>query len=714
MNFHKNIWIEKKINQSTSKNLAQELGLFLPVSDILVSKNILSSQSAEKFLYPKYQDLEVMKLFTGIDDAALLIKRSIEENKRIMIYGDYDVDGITSTVILYDYLSKSCDNVKYFVPNRHDDGYGLNREALDTIIDDFDVLITVDCGITSVSEVEYLLSRDKVIIITDHHEPKESVPRTLLVNPKLDMDSFQYYAGVGVVYRLLQELSKLDGITLDTDYLVFAALGTIADLMPLIEDNRTIVKLGLESMPELKNIGLKSLIEHSNLKLINITAGDIAFKIAPKINASGRLTSAMAAIELFLTKDVERADNIATELGILNEERKKIEIERLEDAKKQVDSNDACIIVKNKDWNDGVIGIVASRLTEFYRKPAIVFTQNGRILKGSGRSIGEFNLLEALDSTNEYISKYGGHQYAAGLSLEADQFENFKQSLNSHTKNFLKYEDRLIKLTYTSDIGSKMINRNFLDQINLLSPFGIGNSKPMFLIKNVQVDNTKLMGKSADHLKMHLNIDNRVVDGIMFNAKEEYKKVKKGDKIDIIATLDKNIFLGIEYINLYIKDFKKTNDNSVDINQIIAIVNNYHQIKNKENNIYINLILNNIKNTNKLGYADKIFNEKSLKNFIVENLPVRENLVRNYNLLLNKKEVNIQKFFLDLEKIRIDLLLIFSFLIFEELGFAVVSEKDNYFIIKMMDHNVNKKMNLNDSVIYRNINKIKEDWNEFR
>ncbi len=685
MDLQKNLWIENKIDCDLSKKLAQELGLVLPISDYLVGKDIITKNSALKFLYPTYDDIAEIEIFSGIKEASEVIMENIKNKKRIMIYGDYDVDGITSTVILYKYLKKLGADINYFVPNRHSDGYGLSIDALDTIIDEFYLLISVDCGITSVKEVEYLKSKQKEVVITDHHEPKSEIPDAVLVNPKLDENAFHDYAGVGVVYRLLLEMEKITKIPLDTDFLIFTAIGTVADLMPLTEINRQIVKVGLESFKDLDNIGLKELVKQSKLELDEITSSKIAFNIAPKINASGRLGTAMKAIELFTTDNCDDAEKIAKELCILNEERKTIESGILEEAIKQVNEDDNFILVKGENWNDGVIGIVASKLVEIYRKPTIVFTQRNDILKGSGRSVGQFNLLKALESTQRHFMQFGGHKYAAGLSLEIDKYDEFKNEILQYANIHLTEEDQQVKLKYISQIDSKLINREFLKQIECLSPFGIGNSKPLFIIKKAYVENYKLVGKEKTHLKLNLHVDNRVVGAIGFNLASKGDQIKKNDEVDLICTLDKNVYLGVEYINIYIKDIKLNDKLQKKENDLIYKIFNYH--KNKKNN--------------------------GFKSEIVESFPNREYLVKFYKLLSKEKVLLIKKEDVTGDAVDNKMMMFISGKIFNDLGFAVFTENSEFAEIKIKDHNQKTKMSLNDSQTYRNTIKIMEDVNGY-
>jgi len=737
MRLYNNIWTVMESEDKKAKEMAQTLGLFLPVTKYLVSKGIDTELLAKEYLNIS-TELSFSKI-KGIEDASNLINEYILKNKDILIYGDYDADGITSTTILYDYLKDSDAKVKYFIPNRHVDGYGLNIESIKKLESEFDLLITVDCGITSVEEVEYIKSIGKEIIITDHHQPQIELPNCTIVNPKLDDESFQDLAGVGVVYKLLMELNKNNSKNLKDDYLVFVAIGTIADIVPLIDENRSLVKIGLEKFKTVNNLGLLKLLELSEIDIIDVSTVDIGYNIAPKINALGRLSEANLVIELFNTNDEKFATNTSKKLIDDNNKRKIIEKDIFDKAIIQVDKNDKFIVVKGENWHEGVIGIVASKLVEKFHRPAIVFTEKDEMLKGSGRSVGDFDIFKSLETNKKIIESFGGHKYAIGINLEKDKYLEFKSKMILYANEHLKESDMVVKYKYTCEIDSNHINHKFINQIELLEPFGIGNSKPIFLMKNVLVERHNIIGKDNNHLKLKLNINNRVLDGVCFGLAKLEKLFSDGEEIDIITTLDTNEYLGVEYLNLYIKDFRLSNNMSVyksreynkyryNLSKVItnydkeyfnieAITYNYYIDKTLENgeNIVIEypdikgkIDINNIIDLKEKKYID-IFEEQ-----LINQLPDRNDLVLIYKWIKENKGIPID--FSDFNyKIRFDINKFFIAVdIFVEIGIVKHVFYGDNINIQMIDHDNKIKLELDKSQTYKNIKQVKEDWNEFK
>lgn len=737
MKLYNNIWTIIESEDKKSKDMAQKLGLLLPVAKYLVSKGIDNELLAKGYL--NISTDFIFSKIRGIEDASNLINEYILKNKNILIYGDYDVDGITSTTILYDYLKNNGAKVKYFIPNRHTDGYGLNIDSIKKLESEFDLLITVDCGITAVKEVEYLKSIGKEILITDHHQPQLELPDCIIVNPKLDDESFQDLAGVGVVYKLLMELNKNNSKNLNDDYLVFVAVGTIADIMPLIGENRVLVKTGLEKFKSVNNIGLIKLLELSGIDANDVSTVDIGYNLAPKINALGRLSEADLAIELFNTNDEMFAVNTSQKLIDDNNKRKIIEKNIFDKAKIQVDKKDKFIVVKGEDWNEGVIGIVASRLVEKFHKPVIVFTEKDEILKGSGRSIGDFDIFKSLEVNEEIIKSFGGHKYAIGINLDKHKYIEFKNRIILYANENLKESDMVKKHKYICEIDSNYISHEFIKQIKLLEPFGKGNSMPMFLMKNVLVERHNLIGKDNNHLKLKLNINNRVIDGVCFGLAKLEKLFADGKEIDIITTLDTNEYLGVEYLNLYIKDFRLSNNMSIyksieyikyryKLSKAItnydkkhfnmeAITYDYYIDKALENGENILIEYPDIEGKIDIGKIIDLKDNKYMDIFkkqLLNQLPERNDLILIYKWIKSNEGIpvgledfnykivfDINKFFVALD-------------IFVEIGIVKYVFYGDNINIQMVNHDNKIKLELDKSQTYKNIKKFKEDWNEFK
>jgi single-stranded-DNA-specific exonuclease len=739
MKLYNELWIESEIDHEIAKRMAHDMGLFLPVTKYLTSRGIVTTESAKDYLYPELDLLEeLMPLKNTLIAVEILIK-AIQSNQHILVYGDYDVDGITSTVILVKYLEKLNARVDYFIPNRHEDGYGIHIDRLRERYDSFDLLITVDCGITAVEEVQELMDQGKTVIITDHHEPKEIIPRGIVIDPKCNPKDYQDYAGVGVAYQLIKELEKKTGIKAGIDALIFTAIGTIADLMPLSGVNRHIVKLGLSHMNLLENPGLLELIRVMKHEKSELKASDIGFKIAPAINATGRLGSALESMTLFMTDREDLIKELAENLKIINDERRDVEKKILDQAIKQVDQESDFIIVKGDDWNDGVVGIVASRLVEKFRKPAIVMTRKKDCYKGSGRSVGNFHLLKSLNATQDEIRQYGGHQFAAGLTVDLERFEAFKDKMNRYASIHLTELDRARKHYFYDSLSIEQINGQTVEKLSLLEPFGRGNPKPLFLFKGAKVSHMKSIGVNKDHLKMNLQMENRMIDAVGFNQAEKINHLSRGIQINLMGTLDKNVYLGIEYINIYFKDFRNIDfnflrtqqDYAIYIQSLTSLVVNYHLGKSTrdylsadyaiEEGIKANLFELSLDfefagpvDYRLLKDLEITRHRQWFENNLIKKLPLRSDLIKIYKKVTTKGEIPLKIFDESTQEFyncNIDIL---SGKILSELGLMKYEMDGINFYLKKVIHDRSIKMDLMESQTFRNTTKIKEDWDEFK
>ncbi len=558
---HNKKWIIKKSEECISSDEYSPL-----LTKILSDRGYKEKKEIDKFLHPSLDDLYDPYLMDDMDKVVDKIRKYIKDEKNICIYGDYDVDGITSIAVLVKCFERLGVVVDYYIPNRLDEGYGLSVDALNNVLErGADLIISVDCGITSVTEAEYVKSVGKELIITDHHHPHETLPDTLILNPKKHTCSYPYdmLAGVGIAMKLTEALLGEDFKHFYKKILPIVMLGTVADVAPIQDENRIITKLGLELLKETDNLGIKALIDVSNLTGKEINTGHIGFNIAPKINAAGRISKPELGVELLITRDEQKAVRLSNELNELNINRKSIEndiLEKVDDLILQtVNPLDKIIIVKGEGFHPGVIGIVASRITEKYSKPAIILTAEDGIAKGSGRSYGDINLFDMVNSAKEHMISFGGHDKACGLSVKEENVDLIKSVINKYADDTLKKEDLLDKIVIDSDINSDNILFSTIDEINLLEPFGLGNSRPIFIYRNLIIDRMYKMGEFKNHLKLVLNDGNRTFDAIGFNIAEKYSFLKSGDAIDMALTLSKNDFRGIETIQFMIKDIRSLN-----------------------------------------------------------------------------------------------------------------------------------------------------------
>ncbi len=556
-------WESYKIDESKISEISKKHGISEMLARILLNRNIPDNK-IESFLHPKIEDLFDPFLFNDMDLAVERIIKAIKEKDKITVFGDYDVDGITSSMLLIKFLREQEADVDYYLPNRLMEGYGLNNEAIDKINEKgTKLLITVDCGISGANEVEYAKTLGMDVIITDHHECPEVIPNCIAVIDAKRSDTkypFSGLAGCGVSFKVIQALSQKMNLEKDTylKYLDIVALGTIADIVPLVEENRIIVKYGLERMKNTENLGLKALINTSSIKSLDSAA--ISFGLAPRINACGRMGKAELALNMLLTNDIKEAMNIANMLQEMNRERQEIERVIMTEAVEQIEKeklNDSKIIVVGKEgWHHGVIGIVSSKITESYYKPSILVCFDGDEAKGSGRSIDGFDLHSALTGCQDYLTKFGGHEMAIGLTLERKNFEAFREAIKEYAKDKLP-EETIPSIKYDAEITAKDVSKEVIEELKVLEPYGEANPAPLFAYRNTKVDSIRTLSNDK-HLKLNVKDEHRIFSAIAFNMGILKNSIRMGDKYDILCAVELNNFNGIEMVQLNVKDFKKS------------------------------------------------------------------------------------------------------------------------------------------------------------
>ena len=534
------------------------------IGKIIVNRHVVNDEDVRIFITPTRDDFHNPFLFKGMDIAVDRIIKAINNKEKILIYGDYDVDGITSTTVLKKYLMDRGISVDTYIPNRLHEGYGLNKKAIDTIKErNIDLIITVDCGISAIEEVDYAVRLGMDIIVTDHHEVGEKLPNALAVIDAKRKDNtypFRALAGVGVVFKLIQALSIKLEIKPEEDlkYLDLVCVGTISDIVPLEGENRTIAKLGLMLIKVTRNLGLRELIKSSGYK--EIDSNTISFGVAPRINACGRMGHEEEALKLFLAEDLESATKITKELNEYNTLRQSTEKAIYEEAVQQIEKNrldeNNSIILGGKGWHHGVIGIVSSKVTDKYYKPSILLSFEDNIAKGSGRSVPGFDLYEGLAKCEDLLEKYGGHSMAVGLTLKKENLENFKERFEQIAKE--KNIKELVPIIYIDDeLKLKDINMDLVKSISILEPFGEANKVPLFLIKNLKIDSIRALSEGR-HLKLTLRDENFVINAIGFELGYLAEEYRIGDRIDVVGTLEINSFNGFSSIQINMKDIRKS------------------------------------------------------------------------------------------------------------------------------------------------------------
>lgn len=534
------------------------------IGKIIVNRHVVNDEDVRIFITPTRDDFHNPFLFKGMDIAVDRIIKAINNKEKILIYGDYDVDGITSTTVLKKYLMDRGISVDTYIPNRLHEGYGLNKKAIDTIKErNIDLIITVDCGISAIEEVDYAVRLGMDIIVTDHHEVGEKLPNALAVIDAKRKDNtypFRALAGVGVVFKLIQALSIKLEIKPEEylKYLDLVCVGTISDIVPLEGENRTIAKLGLMLIKVTRNLGLRELIKSSGYK--EIDSNTISFGVAPRINACGRMGHEEEALKLFLAEDLESATKITKELNEYNTLRQSTEKAIYEEAVQQIEKNhldeNNSIVLGGKGWHHGVIGIVSSKVTDKYYKPSILLSFEDNIAKGSGRSVPGFDLYEGLAKCEDLLEKYGGHSMAVGLTLKKENLENFKERFEQIAKE--KNIKELVPIIYIDDeLKLKDINMDLVKSISILEPFGEANKVPLFLIKNLKIDSIRALSEGR-HLKLTLRDENFVINAIGFELGYLAEEYRIGDRIDVVGTLEINSFNGFSSIQINMKDIRKS------------------------------------------------------------------------------------------------------------------------------------------------------------
>ena len=556
-------WECYQVDEELVDKIARKYSISKLIARILVKRNIIEDEKINVFLNPTRKDFYNPFLMPDMEKAVDRIIKAIENNEKIMIFGDYDVDGITSITVLKKFLLDRNANVSQYIPNRLFEGYGLNKDAIAKIAEDkFDLMITVDCGISGVEEVEYANSLGLETIVTDHHEPGEILPNAIAVVDAKRKDNiypFNQLAGVGVVFKLIQAISQRLNLE-EKEYLKYLDLvcvGTISDIVPLVDENRVIAKLGLKLVEVTKNIGLKTLLEVSGYKQIDSTT--ISFGIAPRINACGRMGHEQEALKLFLTEDANEAKEIALRLNEYNKERQEIEKRIFEEAVQEIENTDKekdVIVLGKENWHHGVIGIVSSKITDLYFKPSILICFEEKVGKGSGRSVPGFDLYEALSNCNNHISRFGGHSMAVGITVEKDEFEDLKKDFEEYAQNS-NIRDIIPIIEIDETVGLKDINIRDIAELKLLEPFGEANKTPLFLCKNLKIHSIRALSEGK-HLKLSLRDDNFWLDAIGFNQGHLTEEYRIGDKVDVVGTLEINQYNGRQSIQINLKDIRKS------------------------------------------------------------------------------------------------------------------------------------------------------------
>jgi single-stranded-DNA-specific exonuclease len=570
LNSRDKIWHIKDDPPSASW-LAGKVGISKILASLLMNRNVTSADSAKSFLSPRLGALRDPFLIKDMDRAVELITDFILKKKSITVYGDYDADGLTATSLLFDFFSRLEIPISFYIPHRLEEGYSLNEKAIRKIAGgSTGIIITVDCGISSQSEIALAQELGMEVIVTDHHQlPADFVPICPTINPLRSDSSFPFkeLSGVGLAFYLtiairsnLREIGFFQNKS-EPDlrfYLDLVAIGTVADIVPLIEENRILVRSGLNVLKETRRPGIKELLRVSGIKNNQvITTYDIAFKLAPRLNAIGRLGPATKAVHLLTTDDKTEASAIATQMDSLNAQRQEIQNGIFSECRERIDKikdleRRRTIVLFNPQWHRGVVGIVASKIVEEYYRPTLILNVEGDLLKGSGRSIDGFNLYKALSDLSDLLKQFGGHDHAAGVTLESKDIEEFCDRFEELASKRIDTKDMTPKIEVDTKLGLEYITPQILKEIEILPPFGYKNPEPIFWAGPLKVVSSKVVGK--DHLKLKIKEKGITFDCIAF-GKGAFHSLE-GKSVDILFQIETNTWQGIESIQLVIVDLR--------------------------------------------------------------------------------------------------------------------------------------------------------------
>lgn len=548
--------------------LAKKLGISPVLCQLLIQRGISSAEEARKFFHPSLRDLHDPFLLPDMDKAIKRIEKALGQKQRILIYGDYDVDGTTAVALVYKFLRKFTTNLDYYIPDRYDEGYGISEQGIDYAEETgVKLIIALDCGIKANEKIDYAKSKGIDFIIGDHHMPDDVLPDAVAVIDAKRLDStypYEHLSGCGVGFKLVQALAQSNKIDFSeiTDLLDLVAVSVASDIVPITGENRVLTYFGLKQINSNPSLGLKGIIDICGLTYKSITVNDIIFKIGPRINASGRMMKGKEAVDLLLSSTIEDAREKSMNIDHYNDDRRELDKRITEEAIQFIDENvdmkeKKSIVIYNETWHKGVIGIVASRLTEKYLRPAVVLTQSQGLITGSARSVMGFDVYKAIEACKDILENFGGHTYAAGLSLKEENLKEFKSRFEALSLEMIAPEMMRPQIRVDAELSFKEINQKFTEDLAAFAPFGPENLNPIFVTCNVMDYGTsKLVGKDNVHLKLEM-IDDTMstpVNGIAFRQQDSSDKVKSGKPFDICYTLEENTHNGKTNIQLYVKD----------------------------------------------------------------------------------------------------------------------------------------------------------------
>lgn len=569
----KKIWnLKRQGNQNDVKNLSIELNVNMMIARLLVQRGIANFNDAKSFFRPRLSDLHDPFLMKNMDKAVTRLETAITKQEKILIYGDYDVDGTTSVALMYTFLKSKISQIEYYIPDRYSEGYGISYKSIDYAAENgITLIIALDCGIKAVDKIISAKERGIDFIICDHHNPDDRVPPAVAVlDPKQPDCNYPYkeLSGCGVGFKLLQAYCNKNNIEPEEiyDLLDLVVVSIASDIVPVTGENRVLAYYGLKKLNSNPCIGLKTIINFAGLNGSEITVSDIVFKIGPRLNASGRIEHGKKSVQILVSDDIDKLDLLGEEIDSFNEIRKTLDRDITLDALDMIEKdtelkNMNSTVLYNRDWHKGVVGIVASRVTEHFYRPTIILTESNGMASGSARSVGNFDLYEAIGQCSDLLESYGGHMYAAGLTMKIENIFEFKQRFEKIVTNQITDKQQMQTIEIDAKIPLSEITPRFFRILKQFAPFGPHNMTPIFVTEDVfDAGTSRLVGKNKEHLKLDLvepDVNSGIFSAIAFNQSNKFDLITSGLPFDVCYSITENEYRGKTNMQLFIRDIKK-------------------------------------------------------------------------------------------------------------------------------------------------------------
>lgn len=569
--------IKEKGDTAVVKQLADALKVSESLANLMVQRYITSPQEASAFFRPSLDYLHDPFMMRDMNIAVDRISSAITKNEKILVYGDYDVDGTTAVALMYSFLRKQYSNVLYYIPDRYKEGYGVSFQGIDFATENnCKVVITLDCGIKAVEKVKYAKSKGLDVIICDHHYPGEEIPLALAVlDPKQPLCSYPYkeLSGCGVGFKLVQAFARVQGIPFSeiTHYLDLVAVSIASDIVPITGENRVMAYFGLKQLNESPRIGLKEIIKESEVHK-ELSVEDVVFKIGPRINAAGRMETGGKAVELLISEDIRQAAEFSREISSFNNERRSVDRSITSEAMRMISDdprnvNARTTVLYNPSWRKGVIGIVASRLIETWYRPTVILTESNGFATGSARSVQGYDLYQAIEACSDLLESFGGHMFAAGLTLKKENIQLFKDRFEEYVNNTISEDQLVPRIFIDEELQFSEIDEEFYKVLNQFQPYGPDNMSPIFVSRNIfDSGSGRMVGSSGEHLKLDLcqeSTGTKTLSAIAFGQANHFEYIKSQQPFDICYTVEINEFRGTRNLQLNVRDIKPSGSTEV-------------------------------------------------------------------------------------------------------------------------------------------------------